>query len=174
MLKKCQNTIFFTNEKHEADDDLLPPSPPLPFPSTVYTLKTSPCMPAPRAHVENTCGRGASIHGVFSVSHTRHTTHHTPHHNPPQQHDHHTTRTREKRRREEERRRQENRREGERREKIRFQCGGAWPFLIDGVLCLVKPVNARFLSLLNRVKYGSSFDFFQCILAGQQFFLIVN
>ena len=32
-------------------------------------------MPTPRAHVENTCARGAGIHGVFSVSHTH--THHT-------------------------------------------------------------------------------------------------
>ena len=39
-------------------------------------------MPAPRAHVENTCARGAGIHAVFSVSHTTHTTHHTTtHHN---------------------------------------------------------------------------------------------
>ena len=26
MLKKCQKNTCFTNEKHEADDDRLPPS----------------------------------------------------------------------------------------------------------------------------------------------------
>ena len=31
-----------------------------------------------------------------------------------------------------------------------------WPFFVHGVLCLVKPVNARVLSLLNSVKYDSS------------------
>ena len=53
--------------------------------------------------------------------------------------------------------RQEQREERRvKREKIHFQCGGAWPFLVDGVLCLVHPVNARFLSLLNSVDYDSS------------------
>ena len=53
--------------------------------------------------------------------------------------------------------RQEQREERRvRREKIHFQCGGAWPFLVDVVLCLVHPVNARFLRLLNRAKYDSS------------------
>ena len=71
----------FTDEKHEAVDD--PPTL-SPSPSTWYTFKTSPCMPAPRAHVENTCARGAGKHGVFSVSNTTRTTHHnntttTPH-----------------------------------------------------------------------------------------------
>ena len=42
------------------------------------------------------------------------------------------------------------------REKIHVQCGGAWPFSVDGVLCLVHPVNARFLRLLNSVKYDCS------------------
>ncbi len=27
--------------------------------------------------------------------------------------------------------------------------GGAWPFLVDGVICLVNSVNERDLSLLN-------------------------
>ena len=35
------------------------------------------------------------------------------------------------------------------------------------MLCLVEPVNARFLSLLNSVKYESS-------LAGQQFLISAN
>ena len=33
-------------------------------------FKTSPCMPAPRAHVFSTCARGAGIHGdVFESTH---------------------------------------------------------------------------------------------------------
>ena len=30
------------------------------------------------------------------------------------------------------------------------------PFFVHGVVCLVKPVNARFLSLVSSVKYDSS------------------
>ena len=33
--------------------------------------------------------------------------------------------------------------------------GGAWPFLVGGVICLVNCVNERDLSLLNSVKYDS-------------------
>ena len=29
--------------------------------------------------------------------------------------------------------------------------GGAWPFLVGGVICLVDSVNERDLSLLNRL-----------------------
>ena len=60
---------------------------------------------------------------------------------------------------------------------LHFQCGGAWPFLVDGVLCLVRPVNDRDLGLLNSVKYDSyvitcqrdivSKVRVQCILAGK-------
>ena len=28
-------------------------------------------------------------------------------------------------------------------------CGGAWPFLVGGVICLVNSVNERDLNLLN-------------------------
>ena len=56
------------------------------------------------------------------------------------------------------------------RQKISFQCGGAWPFSVDGVFCLVKPVNARVFSKQCQVRFV--FDFFQCSLAGQQFFNI--
>ena len=132
-----------------------------PFPSTVYTFKTSPCMPAPRAHVENTCARGAGIHEVFSVSHTTHTTHHTTTHHNNTTTTPHGDRQRERERQGELRRRKrrdktrQDKRE-ERTEKNRFQCGGAWPFLVDGVLFLVNPICARDLSLLNWVKYGSS------------------
>ncbi len=31
--------------------------------------------------------------------------------------------------------------------------GGAWPFLVGGVICLVNSVNERDLDLLNRLAY---------------------
>ncbi len=31
--------------------------------------------------------------------------------------------------------------------------GGAWPFLVGGVICLVDSVNERDLDLLNRLAY---------------------
>ena len=31
-----------------------------------------------------------------------------------------------------------------------FMGGGAWPFLVGGVICLVNSVNERDLDLLNR------------------------
>ena len=114
-------------KKHEADD--LPPSLPSlptlsPSPSTVCTFKTSPCMPAPRAHVENTCARGAGRHGVFNVSHTTPHTHHTTtHHNnttttPHGDRDRDRQSQGEKRRRK--RRRQENRREKREQRRVIF------------------------------------------------------
>ena len=33
--------------------------------------------------------------------------------------------------------------------------GGAWPFLVGGVICLVNSVNERDLSLLNSVYFLS-------------------
>ena len=33
--------------------------------------------------------------------------------------------------------------------------GGAWPFLVGGVICLVNSVNERDLDLLNRPANGS-------------------
>ena len=38
--------------------------------------------------------------------------------------------------------------------------GGALPFLVGGVICLVNSVNERDLSLLNSVKYLFLFDNF--------------
>ncbi len=32
--------------------------------------------------------------------------------------------------------------------------GGAWPFLVGGVICLVNSVNERDLGVLNRVHYS--------------------
>ena len=74
-----------------------------------------------------------------------HTTHHSNTTTTPHR-DRHRERQRQREKRRRKRRRQENRRQDKRREKIHFQCGGAWPFFIDGVLCLVKPVNAHSLA----------------------------
>ncbi len=35
--------------------------------------------------------------------------------------------------------------------------GGAWPFLVGGVICLVNSVNERDLDLLNSTRYHSIF-----------------
>jgi hypothetical protein len=35
--------------------------------------------------------------------------------------------------------------------------GGAWPFLVGGVICLVNSVNERDLDLLNRSEKPSGF-----------------
>ena len=74
--------------------------------------------------------------------------------------------TKEKKTREEKR--------GERREKLHFQCGGAWPFLVDVVLCLVHPVNDRVLSLLNRVKYECSLISFSASWLVNSFLVSAN
>ena len=37
--------------------------------------------------------------------------------------------------------------------------GGAWPFLVGGVICLVNSVNERDLNLLNRITYFRISDF---------------
>ncbi len=48
--------------------------------------------------------------------------------------------------------------------------GGAWPFLVGGVSCLVNFVDERDLSLLNSVKYDSylitSLRDFACLTQG--------
>ncbi len=36
--------------------------------------------------------------------------------------------------------------------------GGAWPFLVGGVICLVNSVNERDLDLLNRFANSSGFE----------------
>jgi hypothetical protein len=45
--------------------------------------------------------------------------------------------------------------------------GGAWPFLVGGVICLVNSVNERDLNLLNSwlVKNGSNFLEGLCVQA---------
>ncbi len=99
----------------------------------VCTFKTSPCVPAPRAHVEThvrvmpaTRGRFGWTYGVFTVPHTNHTTHHTAHtpqhktwHNTSTRPQHHMERERETERDRERRRGQREKREdgrGETRE----------------------------------------------------------
>ena len=38
-------------------------------------------------------------------------------------------------------------------------CGGAWPFLVDGMVCLVNSINERDLNLLiMRLKEKSHFN----------------
>ena len=54
-----------------------------------------------------------------------------------------------------EKRRRKRRRQDNRREKIHFQCGGAWPFLVGGENRLVNFVDDRDLCLLYCVKYDS-------------------
>ena len=75
---------------------------------------------------------------------------------------HHTETDRDRERQQREKRRRKRRRQDKRqelreerrvkREKIHFQYGGAWPFFVDAVICLVSPVCARDLSLLNSVQ----------------------
>ena len=103
-----------------------------------------------RGRFERTHGDVLSGHtGLFSVSHTTHHTAHTPHHN--------NTTTTPHGDRDRGRQRKKTETVTEREEKIHFQCGGAWPFLVDVVFCLVHPVNGQ---------VRLCFDFFQCILAG--------
>ena len=113
----------FTDEKHEAVDDPLP----------------SPLLPT---------------RGFQRVTHH---TYHTPHHNPPQQHDHHTTQRQTERETlgEEETKEKKTRelKREERREKIHFQCGGAWPFFVGVVIFRLIPFARE--TLLNSVKYDS-------------------
>ena len=67
----------------------------------------------------------------------------------------------------------ETEREEEREERrFIFQCGVAWPFFVDVVLCLVHPVNDRVFSLLSRVKYDCSLISFSASWPVNIFFLI--
>ena len=144
----------------------------------VCPLNTSPCVHStrPRVYVQNiavyagrhhahmlkhvcawcrhTRTRFERTHWDVLSGHTPYTTHTTTHHN-------NTTTTpngdrdRERRQKTEKRRRM-RRRQDKRREKIHFQCGGAGPFLVDGMLCLVNSGCARVFGLLNSVKYDCS------------------
>jgi hypothetical protein len=47
--------------------------------------------------------------------------------------------------------------------------GGAWPFLVGGVICLVNSVNERDLSLLTSyAELGSAANFLEGLLAYSQ------
>jgi hypothetical protein len=48
--------------------------------------------------------------------------------------------------------------------------GGAWPFLVGGVICLVNSVNERDLDLLNSSANSSGFvrDFLEGLLVDSQ------
>ena len=49
--------------------------------------------------------------------------------------------------------------------------GGAWPFLVGGVICLVNSVNERDLSLLTSQRNIITFDFLEglCVSSARKF-----
>ncbi len=51
-----------------------------------------------------------------------------------------------------------------------FMGGGAWPFLVGGVICLVNSVNERDLNLLNSSANSSGFvcDFLEGLSVGSR------
>ena len=116
---------------------------------------------------------------VFSAYHTTRITTTTPHGERETETDRdrgeetRQDKTRQDKTRQERREEREERRE-ERREKNHFQCGGAWPFLVDGVFCLVNSVCARVLSLLQRVKYDSSLISFSAPWPVNSFLISAN
>ena len=193
MLLKCSKTTCFLDENAR----LTTTTPSLLHP--VCTFKTSPCVPAPRAHVvthvrvvpgftrtfwTDTRGLVEWTHGNFSARHTTaHTTtqdttqHDTPKHTTATRQQQHTEtetcRDRE-RERETEKEDREDKTTEERREPIHFQCGGAWPFFVDGVLFLVNPVCARDVCLLNSVKYDSSLISFSASWQVNSFLISAN
>ena len=131
----------------------------------MYVQNVSVCTGTTRVY--SVC-RTPNTHHDHQQHHDHNDTHHTPQHTTSHGD---TDRERDRERRQRERgedergeTRQNNRRQKktgqhereERRQKINFQCGGAWPFLVDVMLCLVHPVNDRVFSLLNRAKYDSS------------------
>ena len=148
MLKKCQKITCFTDEKHEADDFSSLPSP-LPPSPCVHSKRPRVCRHHAHMLKKHVRVKPAYI-GVFSVSHTTH-------HNPP----HHTETDKERQRQGEKRRRKRRRqiRQDNSREDREDSFSVWWCkslFCWCSALNLVKPVNARVLSLLNSVKYDSS------------------
>ena len=144
---------------------------------TVCTFKTSPCVPAPRAHMlKHVCawcpytpGRFERTHGdvlsghtgvsaCHTLTHTHINTHNTTQHNTlrPQ---HHTTTERDRQRQRQRQRETETETETEteRAEKREdsfsvWWCVAFFFFFVDVVICLVNPVCARDLSLPNSVQ----------------------
>jgi hypothetical protein len=43
--------------------------------------------------------------------------------------------------------------------------GGAWPFLVGGVICLVNSDNERDLNLLNNLAHSMGLDFLEGLCA---------
>ena len=104
----------------------------------------------------STCARGAGTHGDVLNLHTEvfsacqaapHTTPHNTQHNTTQHKTHtHTphkprtpTRNNTRRQRQRQTETEKEDRDRERREKIHFQCGGAWPFFVDVVIFWLIP-----------------------------------
>ena len=158
MLNKCQKSIVLPMKSSR-----LTTTSPSPSPLTVCPLHTSPCVRSTRPRVcrhhahmlKHVCawcrytrGRVDWTHGFFQrVTHRTHT-HTTPQHKTQHTttHTNNTTTTlHENRDRQRQRERETEKEDGDRksREERKRQCGGAWPFLVDGVLCLVNPVNDR-------------------------------
>ena len=155
MLKKCQKSFVLPMKKT--------------FPC-VRSKRPRLCRYT-RGRYDRTHGDVLSGHTEFrSVSHTnthththintQHTQYTTPQHNTTH-YDHNTTRRRERQRQTEtekedrdrerredgreekrqEKRRQKKTRQDKRTEKIRFQCGGAWPLLVGVVIFWLVPFS---------------------------------
>ena len=108
--------------KNEADDDpslSLTSSPCVHSTVPVCTFNTSPCMPVPRAHVENMCARGAGTHGFFQRV-THHTHHTTPQPTTTTRPQHHTDRQTEMETQETKEKKTRQEKREERREKFIF------------------------------------------------------
>ena len=139
---------------------------------TVCTFKTSPCIPAPRAHMlKHVCawcrytrGRFERTHGDVLRGHTA--PHTTPHHaDTPKHHTETETETETETKREEkteeqrqDKRREDKRRQDKTRQEKRANSFSVWWCMAVFCWCsdfLVDSVCARFLSLLNSVKYDS-------------------
>ena len=108
------------------------------------------------------CGRGAGTYGDVLNGHTA--PHTTPHADTHREHAHththmhsHTQHHTQHHKRD----------KTKRRETIPFQCGGAWPFFVDGVLF-------RCFSLLNSVKYDCSLISFSASWPVNSFLLSAN
>ena len=165
--KKCQKTLVLPMKTTRLTTTSPAVSPSL---STVYTFETSPYVPAPRALEENTCARGAGIHGVFSVSHTTHT---------PRQHDNTTTTPHGDRHRERQRQREKTRRKRRERQENRREKREQRRFIFSAVVygrsllmeCSVSKTRQRPIPLpAKQCQVRFIFHFFQRILAVQLFF----
>ena len=133
----------------------------------VYTFKTSPCVPAPRATRQDKTRQDKTRQDKTRQDKTRQ--------DKTREEKRREDKTREEKTRQDktrqDKRREDKTREDQRSDKIHFQCGGAWPFSVDGVLCLVHPVSDRVISLLHSVKYDSSLISFSSSWQVNSFFI---